>query len=298
MRCLPHGTRSFLRVAATCAGLAGPVLGSTASVVHAQVVAAPPAALDGTERGLSVPMPSLRGVLVTGTLLLGGLAIAAQDERWAERLQRPRVQGNGALSGVSPVIRTVGDPGALALSAGAYVVGRIGGRPGLADAGLHATEAILVSGALSGVVKGIVGRARPYAAGPDGPGEFGPEAEEFRFGDGRGAYTSFPSGHTTAAFAAASAVTAELSVTHPRAARVAGPLLYGGATFVGLSRMYDNKHWASDVVAGAAIGTLVGRAVVRYQHGHPGNRLDRWLLPSSVAPTPGGATIAWTIPTP
>jgi membrane-associated phospholipid phosphatase len=38
---------------------------------------------------------------------------------------------------------------------------------------------------------------------------------------------------------------------------------YSVASLVGLSRIYDNKHWITDVVAGAAIGTLVGNMVCR-----------------------------------
>jgi membrane-associated phospholipid phosphatase len=47
---------------------------------------------------------------------------------------------------------------------------------------------------------------------------------------------------------------------------------------VGLSRIFNNQHWASDVMAGAAIGTLVGLKVVNYTHSNPGNRLDRALI--------------------
>jgi hypothetical protein len=42
--------------------------------------------------------------------------------------------------------------------------------------------------------------------------------------------------------------------------------MYGGAALVGLSRMYNNRHWASDVITGAAIGTFAGTKVVRYHH--------------------------------
>jgi membrane-associated phospholipid phosphatase len=176
-----------------------------------------------------------------------------------------------------------------------YTVGRAARRAGLAEIGLHATEAIVLSGAVTGALKFATGRARPRVAAMD-PGEPGPDTDEFRPGRGRGGFTSFPSGHTTAAFAAASAITAELRRSYPDIARVTGPLLYGGATVVGLSRMYDDKHWASDVVMGAVVGTFVGRRLVRYQHAHPGNRVDRWLLPTSVAPTQQGFALGWFIP--
>ena len=78
---------------------------------------------------------------------------------------------------------------------------------------------------------------------------------------------------------------------------IIGPLMYGGATAVGLSRMYHNRHWASDVVIGAAIGTFSGRKVVQYVHGHPGNRIDRAILRTSIAPLrDGGVLVAVDLP--
>ena len=68
-------------------------------------------------------------------------------------------------------------------------------------------------------------------------------------------------------------------------------LTYGGAALSGLSRMYVNAHWASDVVFGAGLGTLSGLAVVRWQHGHPGNWVDRTFLDLSAAPAPGGGVV-------
>jgi membrane-associated phospholipid phosphatase len=47
--------------------------------------------------------------------------------------------------------------------------------------------------------------------------------------------------------------------------------------------MYNNQHWASDVIAGAAIGTLTGIKVFRYQHSHPDNWLDRKLLRAGIS---------------
>src|SRR6185503_3552921 len=91
-------------------------------------------------------------------------------------------------------------------------------------------------------------------------------------------YRSFPSGHTAAAFAAAAAVTAETSVWWPHTVYFIGPALYGGAAAVGVSRMYNNRHWASDVILGAAIGTFAGTKVVRFHRTHTGNKLDKSLL--------------------
>jgi len=76
-----------------------------------------------------------------------------------------------------------------------------------------------------------------------------------------------------------------------------GRVIYGGATLVGLARMYHDEHWASDVALGAAIGIFTGRRVVRWHHTHPGNRLDRILLGVSAARTAdGGYIIHYTMP--
>jgi len=110
---------------------------------------------------------------------------------------------------------------------------------------------------------------------------------------------SFPSGHTTTAFAAASSVTSEINRMWPKYTWYAAPVLYGGATMVGLSRMYHNKHWASDVVLGAAVGTFSGLKVVRYSHAHPNNLIDRAVLRATITPNDaGGANLGFTFPAP
>jgi len=66
---------------------------------------------------------------------------------------------------------------------------------------------------------------------------------------------SFPSGHAASAFAAASVLERHLGY------RASWPFLVG-ATYVGTSRLVDNRHFLSDVVMGAAIGTASGWTVV------------------------------------
>ncbi len=62
---------------------------------------------------------------------------------------------------------------------------------------------------------------------------------------------SFPSAHATTSFAAAAA--------YSRALPLASPLFYGAATMFALSRPYLGVHYPSDVLAGAAVGTVTGR---------------------------------------
>ena len=91
-------------------------------------------------------------------------------------------------------------------------------------------------------------------------------------------YQSFPSGHATAAFAFASAITAQLDRDRSPIARWAGPVLYSLATVTAFARTFDNAHWTSDVATGAAVGTLSGLIVVRWHQAHAGSWIDRVLL--------------------
>lgn len=83
-------------------------------------------------------------------------------------------------------------------------------------------------------------------------------------------------------------MTSETSKWWPNPTWYIAPLMNAGATLIAVSRMYDSKHWASDVVMGPAIGTFAGMKVVQYHHSHPGNRIDEWLLQPSVQKTPDG----------
>jgi membrane-associated phospholipid phosphatase len=64
---------------------------------------------------------------------------------------------------------------------------------------------------------------------------------------------SFPSAHATASFASAAAMS--------RIAPEAAPVLYGGATAMALTRPYLGMHYPSDVLAGAILGTILGKLV-------------------------------------
>jgi membrane-associated phospholipid phosphatase len=69
--------------------------------------------------------------------------------------------------------------------------------------------------------------------------------------------TSMPSSHTSTAFAVATSIATVYGDEH----KFVRPLVYGAASLVGLSRINDNAHWTSDVLAGAAVGYLSAKAV-------------------------------------
>jgi membrane-associated phospholipid phosphatase len=222
------------------------------------------------------------------------IALFPADRALAHRLQDSTVQESRFFKRASVGIQYFADPGAIVIGTSLYALGRARKWRSVSDLGLHGTEAVVLSGSVTALIKDIAGRARPNFSADTSPGDFA-------FGRGLkgGGYQSFPSGHTTVAFAAAAVVTSEAQRWNQRSAWFVGPAMYGGATLVGLSRMYNNAHWASDVVLGAAIGTFSGIKVVRYSHGHSNNWIDRALLGMSVSPQPGPRLgVGWSLPVP
>lgn len=229
-----------------------------------------------------VPFFAPRDALVAGGFLLGAAALAPLDRALANRIQDSTTQANRRLHVGATAFNTVAIPGSFVIGTGLYAVGRAIGDSRTADLGLHGTEALVVASTINTVLKGMFGRARPYRD-PDNP---------FNFGLGRGfeleEYRSFPSGHTVAAFAGAAALTSEAGREYPEQRWWIGTLLYGGAGLVGVSRMYDNKHWASDVVVGAALGTFAGAKTVRFNHSHTDNPVNEFFLQDV---SPAGAVL-------
>ncbi|HEY9229747.1 MAG TPA: phosphatase PAP2 family protein [Gemmatimonadaceae bacterium] len=221
-----------------------------------------------------------RDGLLAGGFVVGTIAIRPLDKSAAKTFQKPIPQQKWYLHKAAVGLNKIAVPGAVIIGTSMYAIGRLSKSDRLAQLGLHGTEALFIGEGIATGMKYTFGRARPYVDSVPNPDNW-QLLRGFR-SDTR--YRSFPSGHSVAGFAAAAAVTAETSVWYPEAAIVVGTAMYGGAALIGLARMYDNRHWASDVIMGAAIGTFAGNKVVRYHRIHPNNRIDKWLLNASVTP--------------
>ncbi|MDB5223139.1 MAG: phosphatase family protein [Chitinophagaceae bacterium] len=127
-----------------------------------------------------------------------------------------------------------------------------------------ATQAYLTAGAIETVLKYLTSRQRPDYIDPKtnvaSPTFHGP-FYKFSTQTTGTSNPSFPSGHTTAVFAAATVYAMEYR-HHPWIPVFA----YSFATVVGISRMTEAKHWPTDVFVGAALGILSGRQVVHNYH--------------------------------
>lgn len=128
---------------------------------------------------------------------------------------------------------------------------------------LLASQAYITAAAVESVVKFVSGRTRPSFYDPNTvakPTFKGPFAKSIDY-TGAKTNSSFPSGHTTVAFAAATVYALEY-----KDKPIVPVICYTSATLIGLSRITENKHWLTDVLVGAALGYLTGRQVVNNYH--------------------------------
>jgi membrane-associated phospholipid phosphatase len=125
--------------------------------------------------------------------------------------------------------------GGMYVQAGAafatYVAGRATGSPRLAQVGAELVRAQFVAQGVTQTIKISAPRTRPD-----------------------GTPFSFPSGHTASSFATATVLQREFGWK-------VGIPAYIGAAWVGASRIESERHYLSDVVAGATVGILAGHAV-------------------------------------
>lgn len=282
-----------ITVRAVAAGVMLPIIGATlapASAARAQLTLSKP---DTAVTQRHKHLFNHRDAIIAGAMTVTTFALFPVDKRIAAELQDPTTQANRFFDNSAKGLEGFASPGAFIIGGSLYLVGRVGNMPRLADLGWHGTEAVLVGDGIAYLLKGSLGRSRPFVSKGAIPRDF-----DWGRGFKDTEWQSFPSGHTTTAFAAAAAVTDETSIWWPRSTWFVGPVMYGGATLVGLSRMYHNKHWASDVALGALIGTFSGKKVVMASHDNPNNFLDRALLGTHVANGASGTIkVGWVVPT-
>lgn len=223
-----------------------------------------------------------RDLAYTGAAMVGTAGISHFDARIAHWTQQPSEQAGSFRRIVRP-FNNVSETTVVWAAIVGYGAGRIARSSMIADVSAHVGEALALSTVIGQTVRGVLGRDRPSSS-PD---------DQYSFHAGRG-FThfenrAFPSLHSAAAFVLASALTEEIHERQPGAVWYVAPVLYTAAAAPGIARMYLGQHWASDVAAGAFMGTLLGSRVVSYAHSHRRSRLDRFLLGASAMPDGRGA---------
>jgi hypothetical protein len=204
-----------------------------------------------------------------GLIAVGGYAALTQlDDEIQDFVQDNRAGGSDDLS---RVVRQFGQAEIYAtVGLGVLAGGLVAGDREMRDAGVRISSSLAMTAVVVTVGKFVAGRSRPSRAGSN--------ADDFEPFSGN---TSAPSGHSAMAFALATAVSEE--VHNPWA--TAG--LYLLATGTAWSRLNDNVHWFSDVVAGAAIGIVSARFM-------NGKLTIFGIKPPSLRPTASGIAMGWS----
>ncbi len=147
----------------------------------------------------------------------------------------------------------------LPVVAGFYTYGVLKDDPKPREVGVLGGEALLDSLIVVEVLKTVAGRNRPD--NPVNPGHF------FKAGD------SFPSGHAIESWSLASVIAHE----YGHGSKVVPVVVYSLAGVVSAARFAAQRHYASDIVAGGAMGWFLGRYVYQTHmdhaiHKHPAVR--------------------------
>jgi membrane-associated phospholipid phosphatase len=202
-----------------------------------------------------------------GAIVVGGIStLMLLDEPTQRFSQNNRSRtGNDVATG----LRHAGQPEVYGtITLGLLSTGLISGNSEVTRAGGRLAATLALAGAASNLAKLTFGRPRPNESfDADGYAPFsGQEA--------------MPSGHTTMAFALATSLADDIDRTW------ASVGLYTVATGVAWSRINDNRHWLTDVAAGAVLGISSAKLVN-----------GRWRIFNLRSPSflvgPRQATVAW-----
>lgn len=227
------------------------------------------------------PLFTSRDVVWTGALVAASVLLFHVDDDIDRWMQQENIQESDFIRRGAEIANLAKDDQVMLAGALLYITGRVTKKRTLADIAFHSTEAVLLSSIALTLVRGSLGRTRPYVT-PDDPTHF-KAFEGFKSFEHR----SFPSIHASANFAVAAVISSEMRRRWPGKARWVPPLLYTAATLPTVSRLYLGRHWMSDLLLGSFFGVLTGLKVERYHHTHPNNKIDRFVL--GVRPGPNGS---------
>jgi hypothetical protein len=196
-----------------------------------------------------------KGTALAGGAILGGALLDKPVDRFMEKHA-----GSGAARAWDNVGK--GMPVVLAgVAAGAVAFGDARTQ----NIGIISMESIAGAAAVSIATKRLVGRARPS----EGQGQWSKATDRSN--------ASFPSNHSTVAFAAVT----------PFAQEYDAPWLYGLAAASSMGRVAGRQHWVSDVVAGGVLGYAMGSWLWQAQRNNSGSSF-------AVAPGPKSVSVAWS----
>ena len=233
-----------------------------------------------------VPWVTHRNLVALGAAAAATVALRPLDATISDEFAEPHWARSHQVRDVTDDVAFLGGDGPFVASAALLAVSEAAHFDGLQRFAVHDMEAIAVATVITGLGKGIFGRALP---GVDA-------RHQFQWGrgfhDANGPFVSFPSGHTAAAFALSATITGELEHAGYKRARTAGRLAFAAASAVAVARVIQREHWPSDLPLAMLIGTWSGQTVQAHA-GRPG-KIGAVLRGFTAAPDVGHrARIGW-----
>ncbi len=181
---------------------------------------------------------SLSAILGAGLLLY---SVDQDIQQWAR---------DNRSSSSEDYFKTIGHLGngivLLGLVTALYVSGEVSDNNSLRKTALLSLESCLTTGIIVRGLKSVVGRARPWT---------GESSHSFHPFSTRSRFASFPSGHASTAFAMATVIADQSKKAY------IDIIAYSLATMAAFSRVHLDKHWASDILVGSAIGYFVAKKI-------------------------------------
>ncbi len=185
--------------------------------------------------------------LVGGTALLAGIAFT-QDER----INQFTLDHKNTIA--TAMGDYIGEPWghgeyAAAIMGSLFLYGTFSHQSKYQYIAMDGVKTFILAAIVVSIPKYAFQRHRPFENNP-------PDNSIFAGPLGGFVHTSFPSGHTTEAFAMSTFLALQFKQT-----KWVAPVVYSLAILTAMQRVYDNRHWTSDVVVGAALGYGIAKII-------------------------------------
>jgi membrane-associated phospholipid phosphatase len=245
-----------------------------------------PSLFSNFERQITAPFKFTgRDWIITGASV-GITATLLHFDNDIDKWARVQKQEHGWVNKSSPVITQFGTTYGTITVASIGLLSAVFKKQKGVQTSLLATQALITSAAWVQLIKHFTGREDPsasyiYSKLPGGKwwGPFAQYDQDLPVYKSVSSFDAFPSGHTAAAFSIATVFASQYSNT-----KAIPVISYTMATLVGISRLTEHQHWASDIFVGGLLGYVCGKQVVSHYNNTHKNPDTLLLSKSKINP--------------
>jgi Membrane-associated phospholipid phosphatase len=245
-----------------------------------------PSLFSNFERQVTAPFKfTARDWIITGAAV-GLTATLLHFDNDIDKFARVQKQEHGWVNKSSPVITQFGTSYGTVTVASIGLLSAVFKKQKGVQTSLLATQALITSAAWVQLIKHFTGREDPsasyiYSKLPGGKwwGPFAQYDQDLPVYKSVSSFDAFPSGHTAAAFSIATVFASQYGNT-----KAIPVISYTMATLVGISRLTEHQHWASDIFVGGLLGYVCGKQVVSHYNNTHKNPDTLLLSKSKINP--------------